>query len=155
VLVVNLRQTINLEELASGLNVAAEGLEGFSYTTTLEEISTFLAERYARRFVEQVDPELRPWAPRKHNRDPGRRILVLTGLLEGSGQPGAAGSFIEFGGSSVEQGVDENQVPYAPDHQNGRWNMVARPVVGINADDATQAAEITANRVEEHVFGRF
>ena len=89
--------------------------------------SSYLFEKTKQRFLAEVDPNGRPWAP--HARDYGNPILYRTGKLFNS-------LYIDQSGRLRHTlSWDKSKAPYGVYHMSGTRYMPARPFIGISRDD--------------------
>ena len=136
---------INFESAA--LLAALEKLQRRAETaaSALHEIGEVLLEATEDRFVEQVDPAGRPWAPlspryKKRKRRHQDLILALDGYLKGTLAKRVSAGRLEIGSNRV----------YAATHQLGdkRRNIPARPFLGLSGADKAEILSVLADHLQ-------
>ena len=128
------------------LRQALAKLQGNAETLrpALHEIGEYLLEATEDRFVAQVDPAGRPWAPLspRYKTQKRRRqdlILVLDGYLKGTLAKRVSAARLEIGSNRI----------YAATHQLGDEgrNIPARPFLGLASADKAEILNI----LEDHL----
>lgn len=106
------------------------------------EIGSQLASSVAQRFKDGVDPDGNPWEPSERAKREGGKTLVDHEVLKSSITYNAYTDSVEVGSNMV----------YAAIHQfggktgrNHATTLVARPFLGINADDEDEIEGIVDN----------
>ena len=113
--------------------------KGNNVRPALLEMGEYLLQSTEQRFVDQRDPDGRPWEPlnadyRSRKKRNQHLIMVLNGYLSGSLRYQAGASSLELGTNSI----------YAATHQFGddERGIPARPFLGISKADETEIIEI-------------
>jgi phage virion morphogenesis protein len=109
------------------------------------EIGEYLAKSHDDRFARQVTPEGEPWTllsidyviRKEKNWD---KILTLDGNLRGTLHPAVSADELQFGTNRI----------YGATHQFGDpdRNIVARPFLGVSAEDETEILDILQRHIE-------
>ena len=119
-------------------------LEKVDTRLLFDEIGNHLVSSVTQRFKDGVDPDGNPWKPSERAKREGGKTLVDRAHLRDSNT-----YQVFLDGSGVEAGSD---MVYAAIHQfggktgrNHATTLVARPFLGINADDEDEIEGIVDN----------
>lgn len=132
--------SINLLGLKLFLEKVNRLQKALNETEILDESAALLLNRIRTRFLAEQDPDGNQWKPSQRALATGGRTLFKTGTLFHSLQAYAVGQDDRAIGTDVL---------YAPFHQFGTPNMVARPFLGFNEDDLSIVEKRIIQRVEE------
>lgn len=105
-----------------------------------DAVGATVLDRIRKRFLNQVDPDGKPWVPsfaamRRAESGRGGGTLFDTGRLFHS---------IQFARKKSTVGEISTDVPYARKHQFGQQGLPVRVFMGVNKDDANAASIIAA-----------
>lgn len=131
---------------------ALEKLSHFNKQAMFEEIGAYLDSSVEIRFKDGIDPDGNQWQPSQRALNEGDNTLVDFGHLRDS-----ITHAVFLDGSGVEHGSD---MVYSAIHQfggkagrNHSVELVARPFIGINADDEDEIKGIRDDFLHEALNG--
>jgi phage virion morphogenesis protein len=127
-----------LSSLFKKLDVAGKPSRAQQEVT--DAVGATTLDRIRKRFLQQVDPDGKPWKPsfaaiRREKEGRGGGTLFDTGRLFHS---------IQFARKKNTVGEISTDVPYARTHQFGEMGQPVRAFMGVNKSDAEAASIIAA-----------
>lgn len=139
---IKLEYKINDKEIKRAL----KNMQNFNSFEMFDEIGSYLDSSVDQRFQNGVDPSGAPWQESNRAKNEGGKTLIDHSILVNSITHIASGK-------GVEQGTN---LVYAAIHQfggnagrNKATELVARPFLGINADDENEINAIVKDFLKE------